>query len=687
MKILPLVESPELLPRVKELWRANSATLGFFPDGAFQDYANRGQIIVATDESRGVLGFLTYRLASRRATIVHLCVKRNFRRKGLAKSLIDELRQGLDENCIGVLAKCRRDYDANKMWPKLGFACIDEETGRSKKGALLNLWWQDLRRRTLFTDIERQRSETTITVVIDAQIFIDLEDATQPRADEAKSLVADWLSGEVTVFLTDEIFNELDRVSDEARRYQLKRNVDNYLRIKDEPDSFESECARLLEILGTPSSVQDWSDLRHLAHAIAGEVDIFATRDGRLLKKSDDIYERSGLLVLHPREVIIRLDEIENEAKYRPVRLAGTSFSRTPFRARDISDISGALLLTGSGERRRDLERRLRQYITPERRFDSSIVRNSNGNVIATIIIENLDSKHGDIAFLRAQPGKLSETLTRHLVEQAVLFSAKAGHSFLSFSDVTDPRTVNALADSGFFKLRETWAKLNYLKCTAASSFHSWLEELDIPLAHGHLHALREVLSEGLPGAWSDLERLIWPGKILDADISNLIIPINPQWAQHLFDSRLASQDLFGAHEILALNTENVYYRSARPKLPNRPARILWYVTKGKRQYSGSMSIRACSRLEEVVIGTPRNLYRKFRRLGVYQWHNLKDVVKGDLNKEMMAIRFSRTEQLRQPITRERIRSVLGGNPLRSPVQISSASFDELYKESLGTEA
>ena len=32
------------------------------------------------------------------------------------------------------------------------------------------------------------------------------------------------------------------------------------------------------------------------------------------------------------------------------------------------------------------------------------------------------------------------------------------------------------------------------------------------------------------------------------------------------------------------------------------------------------MTIKACSQLEEVVIGKPKELFRRFQRLGIYEW-------------------------------------------------------------------
>lgn len=60
---------------VKTLGKKNSATLGFMPEGGFEDHAENKCIIIAV-ERESLLGYLMYRVVSRysRISIVHLCV-------------------------------------------------------------------------------------------------------------------------------------------------------------------------------------------------------------------------------------------------------------------------------------------------------------------------------------------------------------------------------------------------------------------------------------------------------------------------------------------------------------------------------------------------------------------------------------------------------------------------------------
>ena len=185
----------------------------------------------------------------------------------------------------------------------------------------------------------------------------------------------------------------------------------------------------------------------------------------------------------------------------------------------------------------------------------------------------------------------------------------------------------------------------------------------------------------------SDVERLLWPAKILDAEIPTFIVPIKAKWAKDLFDEGLAKQTLFGAVMELALNRESAYYKSKKaPGGLKAPGRILWYVSQDEK-YEGAMHVRACSRLDGVFTDKPKKLFAQFRRLGVYEWRHVYEVANEDINQDIMALRFSDTELLTSPIHWGKVQSILNeaGCPsqLMSPHRISKNIFADLY--ALGT--
>ncbi len=183
------------------------------------------------------------------------------------------------------------------------------------------------------------------------------------------------------------------------------------------------------------------------------------------------------------------------------------------------------------------------------------------------------------------------------------------------------------------------------------------------------------------------MERALWPAKILDTGLPCFIVPIQPYWAQNLFDVSLAERTLFGADPQLAMNSENAYYRAAKPAVVRAPGRVLWYVSRDPA-YQGSMALRACSYLDDVLVARPKDAYRRFQRLGVYSWRDVFDIAEKDLNKDVMAFRFTKTELLRRPVPWKRLQEVLRrhgkGSQIQSPVKITEACFLELYQLGMG---
>lgn len=197
------------------------------------------------------------------------------------------------------------------------------------------------------------------------------------------------------------------------------------------------------------------------------------------------------------------------------------------------------------------------------------------------------------------------------------------------------------------------------------------------------LQALSELIRSD-PQTAQKTERTYWPLKIEDAPLPTYIVPIQPRWAAELFDDELANQDLFGARTTLSLNREGVYYRSAKVHGGiSAPARILWYVSEEER-FQGSKSLRACSFLDAVVIGPPKELFRRFERLGVYEWKDVIGLAKGDIGTDIMAIQYSDTQLLAKPVAWRSFQPVLKEigikTQLQSPQLIPSEVFAELYR-------
>ena len=222
IEVRPLkLTEKDLLRSVIDLGRRNSATLGFFPDGAFEEHAYRETILIALS-SGSFAGYVLYRLSNDRVSLTHLCVHEDFRGKGVTKLLVKAVRLRT-EQYEGMGFKCRNDYGIGEMWKKLGFYPRGEVVGRGKSQNPLTQWYMDYGKADLFT----VASTNLTTVVLDANVLFNLSNGV--NIESAQCLVADWLVDEIDLAYTGEIFNEIERIEDLEKRKVQRSRLNAYI--------------------------------------------------------------------------------------------------------------------------------------------------------------------------------------------------------------------------------------------------------------------------------------------------------------------------------------------------------------------------------------------------------------------------------------------------------------------------
>jgi predicted transcriptional regulator/predicted nucleic acid-binding protein/GNAT superfamily N-acetyltransferase len=665
--------SPQLSV-VKLLGKASATTLGFLPEGAFDDYANRRQIIVALDDDGETIGYLIYRVSNSNAIIVHLCVANQWRHKGAAKALVNKLRQ-VTQRLHGIGLRCRRDYEANKVWPRLDFVAQFDQPGRGKDRKDLTFWWLDHGHPNLFTSAALESLSSKLCVVVDANVFFDLTDASRVGHEESSSLLADWLSENLELCLTDEIFNDINRSENKNQRRTAREMAKSFTRLPCPPAVFDTVSQRLTELFPKTMSERDESDLRQLARTIASNVKFFVTRDGPLLNLADRVFDAFGVSIIRPADFIVRLDELEREREYQPVRLAGTLSEVQLVHSGQEALFTTQFQAPSVGESKTSFQQRLRPLLANPKRYECHVTLNTEKEPIALFAYDNHRANELGIPMLRVGHTRLASTLARHLVFHCVAHSAHEGRTFTRVTDpFIDTVLATVLSEDGFVPLRSQWLKVNLPIAEASKELAKRL--LELPLTGNEARHFVETAAilkndTAITNAriMADIERILWPAKITDAYIPSFIVPIQPKWAMELFDEGLANQTLFGATDELALNRESVYYRSRLNSGGLKsPGRILWYVS-AKGRYLGASKVRACSRINEVIIDKPKNLYRRFKRLGVYKWNNVYQLADKNIENEIMALRFSDTELFPNPVSLTELREILKQEGIKTQLQ------------------
>ncbi len=681
------------LRSVIALGRANKKTLGLFPDEAFSRYAAEGRILVGADEAGECVGYLLYDKTRGTYVIVHLCVAETCRGAGvaeaLAKSLVD---LGIANAVRGISLKCRRDYRAaSRLWKKLGFVAQTEVRGRSKTGRKLVYWWKNLKNTNLFAAAADFLRERGITAVLDANVFFDIMEPEETAANiPSKALRSDWLVGTVHLCVVGELFNEFLDQGDEQRRQANRDFATEYFSILPyDGIRFDQVCSELRPLFAHNVSDRDRADLRQVAGAIAAEASFFVTRDNGILKQAEELYERYRLAVLRPADLITRLDENVRSSEYQPVRFAGARISLGLASHADRDALVSAFQHSDAGETKVQFVRKLDRWLSQPSTWRCSYIAGGEGRPLALSVEGCEDGTMGqfDVPLLRLARDPLSSTLAYQLVKRLVISAVQRQcHATAIGDEYLQPELLSALQYFGFFWTGDFYCKLGMPLVAQAEEIAGRIKVANEQLQQEGLAEWIDDLCEprNLHNVeWASLqEHYLWPAKLSNARIPCYIVPVQPQWAMHLFDEAMAERTLFGREQRLALNVEAAYYSGAIGK-PAVPARIMWYVS-GKRGRNGGMRLRACSRLVSADSGPPSELYRRNKHLGIYSWPQVFEAAHRDLEHRLMALRFDDTEVFTRPVHWDVFQPLLQDAGIRTflrrPTPVPSSVFLKLYK-------
>ena len=628
-----------------------------------------------------------YRVSRERATVVHLCVDDEQRGLGVARGLIQKLFD-VTAGLRGVDLRCRQDYPANAAWPKLGFYHVESRPGRSREGHLLDRWWFDHGATDLFSLVEDGR----LDVALDANVFFDIavNDGGRQDASESMALMADWLEPHIRLFLSPEIFNEARRNPTNEGAEATRRAARGFPTLTFDGAAFHRAQRSASEIVPPRenSRDRDLSDLNHLAAAAAGEAKYFVTRDERLLEHVEEIERDLRVTVLRPVELILRLDDLHSSAGPEPVWLSGSKLEVYIVRDYDEADLSATFYSTAIGEKKVSFLRRVRTFLASPDRFQTEVVT-GDSQALALIVVDRSEADLLRIPMLRVSDHRGASAVAQSLLFRAVKAAVAEGRTFVVVDEtLLSPSVSEWLSLWGFVEDGGRFVKLAVPLVAGRDRVLHRLREVSETGRHPYVVGMvADALAHAHPTdrtVLGDIERLLWPCKLLGEGIPTFVVPIRPEWALSLFDERLADQTLFGAPRHLALSRKGAYYRARLPD-PGlmAPGRILWYVSKGDGRYPGAGALRACSVIDRVCVSTPGKLYKQNARLGTYRWDDVFAVAKEDPSREIMAIQFSDTELFDRPIPWSRLRDLLPENAARSrlvsPVRVSSEHFETLY--------
>ena len=640
---------------VEALRAQSNDTLGFSSKGMIGDYLGQG-CGIGVRTVHGLVGYALYSLHRHHIRIIHLCVSCHERKAGHARRLVDVVVERATDRRVGIVKlNCRRDYPANAAWPALGFVPLAEKPAKTP-GKWLVTWYRavpDAAQQDIFSTLA---AEDKVNAVIDAQILFQLQNED---SEVAKGLQADFLADLLVLHITNETLNEINRNESHEQREQSRNHAISFPRVQHDEDQMLTVAKKLERVL--PSSTKsEKSDIRQLAMTATSNVNVFLTCDGGLLNKADDIERLASVKVLHPNKLIVRLDEFTDRDSYNPSLVSGVTLAWLKIGEADVT-MRLANRFLGVHEKKGNFKGRLDLVLSHPQTWRTEGLW-ADGEMVAIRSVR-LDCQQGHLAVyicraLRRQDRSLfTEYAVASILSEAVQRSCD---SVLLEHDSTTPEAKTLLSQLGFTEADEGLIR----ECPAYSMTYSTLRAKIYPR---HRNASQ-----------AELERVCSPVALEDGNLRYLMVPIKPGYARSLFDTSLAADDLFGGERSVLLRLENVYFRKkSHHHMIKAPARILWYV-------SGSTGVVAISHLDEVQIGSPKEMFRAHRRLGALGWWEVQELCGGNRLQEIMVLKFSHSYLFRSKIGLHTLKGIYGAHSAKlvtqSPSRVPKDVFLDIYR-------
>jgi len=412
------------------------------------------------------------------------------------------------------------------------------------------------------------------------------------------------------------------------------------------------------------------------------KADFFITHDKFLLKNKDVIFENFKIQLVKPTQIILQIDELIDSTKLQPRAFYGSELDFQNVSSQNLDLLIQIFTNHNSGEKKHTLHQKLTVLVT------NSLDANSQ---IETKLVLNFENKPYALVGTEIKNQTLYIHLLRVKKDQFILFrgliqyfhnlALEKNCQHISIVDKYIPSVFqNLLKQLHFFRVNELWQKS---LITAIENTHTLQRQIeDTPYSKEDKEILLNLTKSNLKYR-PELEKIFFPLYLEDLVIPCYIIPIKARWAKELFDYNLATQPLFRANSDLLLNWMNVYYKSKNSSI-NAPARILWYVTDDK-QYVGTKQIRASSLLENTRIDLPAKLHSKYFKYGVFGKLDILNTVKGNFEKQLMALEFSHTHVFSTPVSLKRFQNILHESETKGwsnqLMEISQETFLTVVKE------
>ena len=654
--ILPYVEIVQ-----KEADNEKKA-LGFLSAKAYESAAYSEKIIIAVSgENDEYAGHVFYGGVFPNARIFQTLVKKGFRKSGLAATMIEKLISHLEEQSFSsISAKVATDLTvANKVYESLGFSTVKILKGGATTGRMLNLRCRELNTPSLFhwgntpkilshLALPIRSSIQTPQYMIDLNVVFDSV-KKRAKAKAANILFRAGFQNILRISISEELINELERTSYDTNDDPILEMVRNFWTLAIPSTQKLNVILKELAPIVFPEreknnklTVQDKSDLIHLATAIENKVSGFITSEKKILAAGDS-------LRTHYQLDVISLFELQDLVDDAPISV---NRSKRPFiasglRTELLSPLDASAAVTKA-------ERRLQ--------ISKSTLPSKNelsNEKLKSIVIFDHDDKEVAFAWWTISAGPTPsnrayiciddnseqvENLADHICDHIVRDSSHRDPSLvrLILGNAT-PLTQTSIEKNGFRPTEQidpagsiyqkvcigdalhegNWQKIR-LKVSQLTNGLQLPRNMPVVTNENRLIELSGAGGEEFCIDLDDFEALLSPTLLHSPDISGVIVPIMKSYADDLFGMKNIQLSLLDAPEAV-LKRERVYFCTpAASKLLQSGKLVFFYESGGQK--GGRKSIIAAARITQTNVVTVDDMGENLLKRGVIDQNMLAKV-------------------------------------------------------------
>jgi GNAT superfamily N-acetyltransferase len=676
-------EPGDVLPFVEEVIKEadlEKDALGFLRDGVYRELAAQGKLIVAAVGQQYV-GHLLFGGVAPHARVFQTHVQKRFRRRGIGRLLVEKLVKNAEGwNYISITARVASDLDANAFYQSMGFRHVRTASGGVTRNRVINVRVRELNTPNLFnTPIFHGSADLGLIehlptrapqYVIDLNVMFDVV-RRRVKADDAGRIMTAGFNNLVRLAVTGEFIKELQRSSqspDPVLEFATRLPVLSQP-VPEEISRIVSALERQVfpqRVLEGRLTVQDRSDLIHLATAIFHRAAGFITGEKAILGAREFLRERYGLDVVSVGEMAALADSTTGAdassiaVTYQNVEIE----SRTP-KIEDLTKISALLERLGVA---RPFIDELSNSITSSGAEQVLILANDQPIVFGTWVTESHESVQ---AFVCADEDNPSiETALDRALDNICRASCRNNPSMVRLRVITGHAKTRSVAmlhgfrpsadqphnASVFHKVcvgkcvtKETWPSIrNSLRRAAGlilpeciPKFQSYADMIQVTAPTGNLVFV----------SLEDLETLLSPILLLLPGRTGAIVPIRPRFASDLFGKSPQLRLLYPPEA--GFLRERIYFSDPKTCPLLQRGKLVLFYESGKER--GRSSIIAAARVVRTDLVPKAGVLTELLRRGVLPEKTLKRMGRSAFSAATI---FDNILHFRNPVSLKRMQAL-----------------------------